>query len=189
MILIVNCGSTKTRFIEQAVDYCCDFQTIGMHDLNQINLGDFKGVIISGAPILLTEIDPLPYQELFAWIKTYENPLLGICFGHQMLGLSFGGFASRQKEDRDWQTIETLIDSPLFNRLPHEFDMMQDHCESVSIPPNFEHLAVSDACVNEAMQHKEKLLFGVQFHPEVSGNLGSVLIENFVNICLDQTKG
>ncbi len=38
--------------------------------------------------------------------------------------------------------------------------------------------------MNEAMYHKEKPLFGVQFHPEVSGNQGTLLIENFVNICV-----
>jgi len=45
-------------------------------------------------------------------------------------------------------------------------------------------IASSDACVNEVMQHKTKKIFGVQFHPEVSGNHGRVMIENFVKIAL-----
>ena len=65
---------------------------------------------------------------------------------------------------------------------------MEDHCETVSIPSDFNLIAVSDACVNEGMQHKEKLIFGVQFHPEVSGNMGTLIIENFVNICLEEVK-
>ena len=49
MILIINCGSQKTIYIEQAVDLVCDFQTIGMHELNSIDLNSFDGIIISGA--------------------------------------------------------------------------------------------------------------------------------------------
>jgi GMP synthase (glutamine-hydrolysing) len=45
-------------------------------------------------------------------------------------------------------------------------------------------LACSDACINEAMKHKEKPMYGVQFHPEVSGNFGHVLLENFACLVL-----
>jgi GMP synthase (glutamine-hydrolysing) len=61
--------------------------------------------------------------------------------------------------------------------------MMEDHCESISIPPNFKLIGSSDACVNEAMQHQTKKIYGVQFHPEVSGNHGRVIFENFVHLC------
>ena len=88
------------------------------------------------------------------------------------------------REDRDWQLIEAFEDCILFNRLPNEIEMMEDHCESISIPAGFQLVASSDACVNEVMQHTEKAIFGVQFHPEVSGTHGSVLIENFVNHCM-----
>jgi len=184
MILIINCGSSKTPYIEQAVDAICDYQSIGMNDLNSSELQNFDGIIISGAPILITEVDTTPYQKLFSWIPNHNKPILGICFGHQMLGLSFGAFASRQREDRDWQLIEQMSESILFNKLPQEFEMMEDHCESISIPANFNLIASSDVCVNEAMQHKDLPFFGVQFHPEVSGNLGYILIENFVELCL-----
>ena len=69
-----------------------------------------------------------------------------------------------------------------------EIELMEDHCEAISIPANFIHVAVSDACVNEAMMHQTKSLFGVQFHPEVSGNHGRVIIENFVHICQQQAR-
>lgn len=184
MIYIINCGSQKTPYIEDAVDLVCDYQTIGMYDLAKTDLTACAGIIISGAPILLTEIDPQPYLTVFEWIKTIEKPVLGICFGHQIIGLLHGASVNLQKEDRDWQTIEQLNDCPLFDKLPDEFEMMEDHCESISVPPDFELIAVSDACINEGMQHRSKKLFGVQFHPEVSGNYGNILLENFVNICL-----
>ncbi|MFN5415851.1 MAG: type 1 glutamine amidotransferase [Flavobacteriia bacterium] len=186
MIGIVDCGSQKVKYIEEAVDAHCDFVTIPMFDLPNTDLSKFDGIIISGAPILITEVDTLPYLNCFSWVKTYEKPIFGICFGHQMLGMIHGGFAARQKEDRDWQTIEQYEESPLFNKLPQEFEMMEDHCECISVPHDFILLAGSDACVNEAMQHKTKPFYGVQFHPEVSGNHGFLIIENFVNICFDK---
>lgn len=186
MILLLNCGSSKVPYLEDMVDEFCDFKTIPILELNEEDLLNVNGIIISGAPLLITEQNIQPYLDKLYWIKDATIPTLGICFGHQLLGLLFGAFGSRMKEDRDWQTIEVFEESILFDKLPVEFEMMEDHCETISIPANFKLLASSDACVNEAMQHNELPLFGVQFHPEVSGNFGSVLIGNFVNFCLKQ---
>lgn len=183
MILVVDCGSTKTPLIVEIVDEFMDVLSIPFDELSSEDLGQYKGIIFSGAPKLVTEINMGPYLEVVEWIKTTETPVLGICFGHQLLGMLFGAHASRMREDRDWQTIEVYEESPLFDRLPTEIQMMEDHCETISIPPGFELLASSDACINEAMQHKKRPLYGVQFHPESSGNHGRVVIENFVRIC------
>ena len=184
MILIINCGSQKTPYIEQAVDLQMDYKTIGLWDATPESVGDSIGIIISGAPILVTEVDNIPYIEQLAWILNAEVPILGICFGHQILGIMHGSTASIQKEDRDWQTLESIEDHPIFDKLPTEFEMVEDHCESISIPRGFKLLAVSDACINEAMYRISKPWIGVQFHPEVSGNLGTTVIENFVDICV-----
>ncbi|MFK7785650.1 MAG: gamma-glutamyl-gamma-aminobutyrate hydrolase family protein [Crocinitomicaceae bacterium] len=183
MILIIDCGSNKTKYIEQIVYEFIDTRVVSLMDFQKDDLNEIQGVILSGAPILVTEVDTTPYLEKMKWILTTKLPVFGICFGHQLIGLLHGAFANRMREDRDWQVIESFVDSPLFKRLPNEFRMMEDHCEAISIPPGFELVASSDACVNEAMQHREKLLFGVQFHPEVSGNHGAVVLENFVTVC------
>lgn len=183
MILILNCGSTKTPFIEDMVDEFDDFKAVPILEFQTTDLEAIQGIIISGAPILVTEQNIQPFLDQLSWIKTTELPVLGICFGHQLIGILHGAFASRMREDRDWQLIEALEESTLFDRLPNEFEMMEDHCETISVPPNFKLIAASDACVNEAMQHESKPIFGVQFHPEVSGNYGRTLIENFIRIC------
>lgn len=184
MILILDCGSAKTPFIEEAVDEFSDYKTIPILAFEKEVLNSVQGVIISGAPLLITEQDIKPYLEKIDWIKSTEIPVLGICFGHQLIGLTFGAFGSKMREDRDWQTIEVFEDCVLFEKLPSEFEMMEDHCETISIPAGFSLIASSDACVNEAMQHTSLPLFGVQFHPEVSGNLGRVIFDNFVRFCL-----
>jgi GMP synthase (glutamine-hydrolysing) len=183
MILIIDCGSNKTKYIEQIVYEFMDTRLTSLMDFQDSDLEGVKGVILSGAPLLVTEIDTTPYEDKMKWILTIEVPVFGICFGHQLIGILHGAFPNRMREDRDWQVIESLEESPLFNRLPNEFRMMEDHCEAISIPPGFQLIASSDACVNEAMQHREKPIYGVQFHPEVSGNHGAVLLENFVKVC------
>lgn len=184
MILIVDCGSAKTPQIASLLEEFCDTKTVGFHDLSEEMLEGFKGIVISGSPILITEINMTPYLEHVSWLKMCTKPILGICFGHQLLGLLHGAFGAKMREDRDWQEIEVIEDSPLFNRLPICFDMMEDHCEHINVPPGFQLIAASDACINEAMQHQEKLMFGVQFHPEVSGNYGAILLENFYTLCV-----
>lgn len=183
MILIIDCGSKKTPHIEEIIDEFIDYKTKSILEINEEDLKDVIGIVISGAPLLITEMDLIPYLNKTHWIKTTSLPILGICFGHQLIGLQFGAYGSRIKEDRDLQTVGILEDTKIFDKLPEEFEMMEDHCETISIPADFNLIASSDACVNEAMQHKSKPIFGVQFHPEVSGNLGRVIFENFVKIC------
>ncbi len=183
MILIIDCGSQKTTFIEQLVDEFMDHETIKIQDLTSENLDSKLGIIISGAPILITEVDPSPYLEKVKWLKEMNIPVFGICFGHQLIGLTYGAFGSRMKEDRDFQTVEIFEECILFDKLPTEIDMLEDHCETISIPQNFKLIASSDTCVNEAMMHESKPFFGVQFHPEVSGNHGRIIFQNFIQYC------
>jgi GMP synthase (glutamine-hydrolysing) len=182
-MLIVDCGSSKTPHIVSVFEEYCDVQVIGFHDLREEIAKDAIGIVFSGAPLLITEIDMTTYIAHVNWLKTFSKPILGICFGHQLIGLLYGAHGAKMKEDRSWQEVEIIEDSPLFNRLPDCFEMMEDHCEHITVPPEFKLMAASDACINECMQHENKHIFGVQFHPEVSGNYGNILLENFYHIC------
>jgi GMP synthase (glutamine-hydrolysing) len=184
MIALIDCGSTKTPQIAEQLEEYIDVQVIGIMDFKAEQLDAFAGVVISGAPILLTEIDPTPYLKHLSWIKHYAKPLLGICFGHQLIGLIHGARVSKMREDRTLQEIEVVKDDILFERLPDIFEMQEDHCEHISVPHGFDLLACSDACINEAMKHRDKPIYGLQFHPEVSGNFGHVLLANFANLVL-----
>ena len=182
MILIIDFGSTKTTWIEKSIFQSMPCKTIAYFDFDEKSIQDYDAVIFSGAPILLTEIDQEPYLKTFEWVRTFEKPILGICFGHQLLGLLHGASVSMQREDRDWQWIEAIAHSPIFDDLDNPVAMQEDHCESISVPPGFELSATSDTTVNEAMHHKNKPFFGVQFHPEISGPQGERLLLNFCRI-------
>lgn len=188
MILIVDCGSSKTPQIQKEIDEFVDCEVLPLFEIDHDLLNNYTGVILSGAPILLTEEKTDDYLNSSTWIKNIEIPLLGICFGHQLIGLQYGSMVKKMKEDRVFQDVEVFDDSPLFYRLPHLIQMQEDHCEFTTVPHNFKLLASSDTCFNEAMQHNEKPIYGVQFHPESSGLQGSLLLENFHEICRKKVK-
>lgn len=183
MILILDCGSSKVPYLADMVDEFVDFSIVPILDFKMSDLDGKIGVIISGAPLLITEQNIESYLSKLTWLKETNLPVLGICFGHQLIGIIHGSYGAKIREDRDWQTIELFEDHPLFDRFPNEFEMIEDHCETISIPAHFKLIGSSDACINEIMVHESKALFGVQFHPEVSGNLGRLLIENFYKLC------
>jgi GMP synthase (glutamine-hydrolysing) len=179
MILLIDFGSNKAPFIQEIVEVLMPCEKIGYFDFDEKSVDRYDGIIFSGAPILLSEIDKAPYLKDFQWVLDYQKPILGICFGHQLLGLVHGAEIAMQREDRDWQWIEVIAHNPLFDDIENLVEMREDHCESISVPRGFELAATSDYTVNEAMHHKSKPFFGVQFHPEVSDSQGTLLIHNF----------
>ena len=182
-ILIIDCGSSKvTRFKEILDDFGQENVTISIEQLKDDKVHSYAGIIISGAPILVTEIDPKPYLDKFSFIKSYSRPVLGVCFGHQMLGMTFGAEAYACKPVRIDQEVELMTDSILFDNI-QDFKFNQDHCEAISVPKNWVHLASSHICSNEAMQHSDRPLYGVQFHPETSSTNGEQLLKNFCKSC------
>jgi GMP synthase (glutamine-hydrolysing) len=97
MIYILDCGSSKTKFIHQMVDEYIECRTIPFFNFEFEEAKDATGIIISGAPILVTEEKMESYIESSHWIKTTNIPILGICFGHQLIGIQFGSIAKKNE--------------------------------------------------------------------------------------------
>lgn len=111
-------------------------------------------------------------------------PVLGICLGHQALGLCFGAKIQRLKEvaHATSSQISLIAQSELFREFPKDFSVMRYHSlEVASLPSELEALAYTKDKVLMAMRHKDLPYFGVQFHPEsYFSEYGLKIFENFL---------
>ena len=186
MILIVDCGYTSIYKLEDLVDQYSDYKTISIYDIEfeKIQRLDLKGVVISHAHISINETNVEKYIEKIQAVLKLDIPVLGIGVGHHLLGVCFEARPSYEPYRNELIEIGILETEDLFDKLPDEIQLIKDNAGTISIPPGFQLLASSDYSINEAMKKNDKPIYGVQFLPEVSGNFGAVIMDNFVNICL-----
>ena len=119
-------------------------------------------------------------------------PILGICLGHQAIGMNFGGKIKRLENPLHGKTSEITVlseNSVLFKNLPKKFKVMRYHSLYVDdIPETLEVTAKSEDGVAMAVEHKSKNIFGIQFHPEsIFTEYGKNMIRNFLNIEVAKT--
>lgn len=181
-VLVINCGSEKTPYILEML-HEQELHLLNIEDDYKFALKKADAVVISGAPVMVSEDKNKELVQNFSWIRDFEKPILGICFGHQVLGMQYGASAFYCEEDRDTQEIEVVKRHILFENLPNPCAMDEDHCEAIDLPIGFERLGKSKIAENEAMAHITKPFLGVQFHPETSGENGRQLFKNFMKFC------
>jgi len=141
---------------------------------------DIKGIILSGGP------DISKGDNCINIALNSKLPILGICLGHQIIAKAYGGkIGKAESEEYASCKVKILKENEIFKGLPNEITVWASHKDEViEAPNNFEVLASSDICLVESMKHKEKPIYGVQFHPEVSHTeYGEKILENFCKIC------
>lgn len=149
---------------------------------------DVLGIILGGGPILLSEKTQICCysKNLTALIEFPKTPILGICFGYQLLGVVHGGSVESLGDSAKTNVTETIYRSGpslMLNDLPDAIEVFQCHSDYLSMsPPNFRVTARNAAGQIEAIENAEHLRFGVQFHPENSKH-GHLMLNNFCKIC------
>ena len=139
--------------------------------------------MISGGPLLFTKsADARTLAGRFEFIGSLRVPCLGICLGHQAIGIQRGANVYLGEERRAEENLSVDTKHPLFQGFSETVTLREDHCEGIGLPAGFRCLASSQFYPVEAMADDEARLYGVQFHPEVSGPPGVRLLENFVNL-------
>jgi len=143
-----------------------------------------KGFILSGGPASVYEPGA---PALPGYVLESGRPVLGICYGLQLLARNLGGQVATAN-DREYGPAELTVTapSPLFAGLPSLMQVWMSHGDRIeALPPGFSVLATTDNSPVAAMGHQQKGLYGVQFHPEVTHTpMGQEILRNFVHrIC------
>ncbi|MFA5859834.1 MAG: glutamine-hydrolyzing GMP synthase [Elusimicrobiota bacterium] len=189
MIIILDFGSQVTQLIARRVRemkvYC---EILPFHTSAEVikRKPQLEGVILSGGPSSVYEKGaPRCGKELFE----LGVPVLGICYGMQLMGYVLGGKVKHGKKREFGHTQITLsknAGTQLFTKLPRRFIVWMSHGDIVTkLPPGFVSLAKSAHSPYAAAGDVKRNLYGVQFHPEVKHTpLGREILQNFVlKIC------
>jgi GMP synthase (glutamine-hydrolysing) len=154
-------------------------------------------IILSGQSHPWDLYTPESLAGVFDVIRNAPQPILGVCGGHQQMALAFGapvGLMERlepgegyegAKRERGFLPIET-DSAGIFRDLPQRITVWHSHCEEVKeLPPGFRRTAFNETCAIQAMQHNERPLYGVQFHPELFSDEhqhGREIVESFLDL-------
>ena len=150
---------------------------------------EHDGVVLSGSPAMLSEDgSEAPFSGEMDAIRASRVPMLGICFGHQLMARAFGSTVLRGPSyTRRYVETEVLANDSLFVGLGKRISVYESHLELVgSVPKDFRLLATSPTSPVAAMRHKRLPIFGVQFHPEQNSAEnpdGDTFVRNFVQAC------
>ncbi|MCC6728228.1 MAG: glutamine-hydrolyzing GMP synthase [Chthonomonadales bacterium] len=186
LILILDFGAQYTQLIARRVRECQVYCEILPYDTppSEVLGRQPRGIILSGGPSSVCEpespaTDPAIYEA--------GVPVLGICYGHQLMARQLGGQV-RVAAHREYGRAElTVVDpDPLFAGLPPDLTCWMSHGDSVlAPPPGFRIAATTPTTPVAAMVDPRRQLYGVQFHPEVAHTpFGKELVRRFVvDVC------
>ncbi len=188
-IIIIDFGSQTTQLIARRIRelgvYCEIISCYKTKDLrNEINL---KGIILSGGPLSITKTS---YLGIPKQILNFNKPILGICYGHQLLAKQLGGLVKNFKKSefgrcKIFNEKTSILTKNFFNKNKKTQVWMNHNDVVIKIPKGFEGVASSDDYKYTIIQDIRKKIFGVQFHPEVIHTTnGNIIFKNFLfSIC------
>jgi GMP synthase (glutamine-hydrolysing) len=183
-IAILDFGSQYTQVIARRVRECRVYSEILSHHASAKRLSDFVGIILSGGP---ASVFSPAAPQLDPTIFSLGIPVLGICYGVQLMAFHLGGsveFSDRREYGAG--SIKIVSQSDLFQSLPPEFRVWNSHGDKVTaLPPGFRAVGATENSPYAAVEDTGRRLFGLQFHPEVAHTpLGKEVLENFLyRIC------
>ena len=186
LILILDFGGQYNQLIARRVRECNVYSEVVPFDITieKIKEKNPKGIIFTGGPAsVYGENSPKCAEGIFE----LGIPVLGICYGMQLMTYTLGGNVARA-DKREYGTTDVSIDnsSPLFEGFENTNGFLMSHTDFVEkVPDGFKNIGHTTSCPNAAMENREKNLYGIQFHPEVNSSInGTQVIKNFLfNVC------
>lgn len=153
---------------------------ITVEELTKLNP---KGIIFSGGPAsVYSSGAPIPENKIFEM----KLPILGICYGHQLIVNNYGGKVKRANKEYGSSLLMIDSDSDLLSGVGKSIRAWMSHGdEAEQVPKNFEIIGHTESARAAAIANREKSVYGIQFHPEVvHTEQGTQILKNFVlKIC------
>ena len=190
-IAVIDFGSQYTQLIARRIRELGVYSEVYAHDGDaaHINRHDPAGYVLSGGPSSVYESGA---PQLVPFLLDSERPILGICYGMQLLTAALGGdVAAAREREYGPASISHQPHSPLFDGLAPELQVWMSHGDRIeSLPPGFRMLARSENSPLAAIGQLERHRYGLQFHPEVQHSpSGQAILSNFLfKICRCQRK-
>ena len=186
-ILVIDFGGQYCQLIARRIrseHVYAEIRAYDRIDCEAIAKEEYKGIVFTGGPNSVYD-ETSPHFD--PAVIELGIPILGICYGHQLLSDMAGGVIESAEAGSEYGKTTVFFDrSPLFDGLPEEGVCWMSHTDYIKTPADcFRTIARSVSCPCAAVACDEKKLYGVQFHPEVTHTeYGQQILRNFIfGIC------
>lgn len=180
-IVVLDFGSQYSHLICRRIREFSVYAELVPFDISfeELQKHNPKGIIFSGGPSSVYNSDaPIPENKIF----DMNLPLLGICYGHQLIVNKFGGKVKRANKEYGSSILTIDSDEDLLSGIGESVRAWMSHGdEAEQIPPGFRVIGHTESAKAAAIASKEKSIYGIQFHPEVvHTEQGTEILKNFV---------
>ncbi|MBT7736667.1 glutamine-hydrolyzing GMP synthase [Candidatus Peregrinibacteria bacterium] len=181
-IAVLDFGGQYAHLIANRIRRLGVYTEIYDGETSASELGDFKGIILSGGPASVHAEDGLKCDPE---ILELGIPILGICYGHQLVAHTLGGKVEKgQVREYGSAVVEIKDKRGVLEGIETQEKTWMSHFDQVTeAPEGFEVVASTSDCPVAATANYEKNIYTLQFHPEVTHTpCGMTILENFVNL-------
>jgi len=180
-IVVLDFGSQYSHLICRRIREFSVYAELVPYDISyeELQKHNPKGIIFSGGPSSVYNSDsPVPENKIF----DMDLPLLGICYGHQLIVNKFGGKVKRANKEYGSSLLTIDNDKDLLNGIGESVRAWMSHGdEAEQIPPGFQVIGHTEGAKAAAIASEDKSIYGIQFHPEVvHTEQGTEILKNFV---------
>lgn len=181
-LAIVDLGGQYCHLISRRLRDLGVWSDIHHHNVPGHVLSRYAGVILSGGPRSVYDDD----SPTLSGVLDLKTPVLGICYGHQLLAKALGAIVEPGNEEYGVSTLKVAVRSDLFVQTRKQQTVWMSHSDAVlKLPKGVTVIAATDRCDVAAFEDRRRHIFGVQFHPEVTHTeFGKSILSNFaLSIC------
>ena len=184
-IVVLDFGSQYSHLICRRIREFSVYAELVSYDisLDELKKLEPKGIIFSGGPSSVYDSEaPMPTKEIFE----LKLPILGICYGHQLIVNNYGGKVKRANKEYGSSLLTIDNNSDLFSGIGESIRAWMSHGdEAEQVPSSFKKIGHTESASAAAIADENKSIYGIQFHPEVvHTEQGTEILKNFaLKIC------